>query len=73
MCKIANYADDSTLYSSSDKNINNIMTSLNQDFAILSNWLHNNFLVLNADKCSFMLFGVKGELRKDLISNNVTI
>ena len=72
MCKIANYADDSTLYSS-EKNINNIMTSLNQDFAILSNWLHKNLLVLNAGKCSFMLFGVKGELRKDLISNNVTI
>ena len=32
-----------------------------------------NFMVLNPDKCSFMLFGVKDELHTDLISNNITI
>ena len=30
----ANYADDCTMYST-DKNMNNIMTSLNHDFATL--------------------------------------
>ena len=30
-------------------------------------------MVLSADKCSFMLFGVKGELQTDLVSNSVTI
>ena len=30
-------------------------------------------MVLNPDKCSFMLFGVKDELQTDLVSNNVTI
>ena len=33
----------------------------------------NNFMVLNPDKCSFTLFGVKDELQRDLVSNNVTI
>ena len=49
------------------------MISLNHDFAILSKWFYKNFLVPNPDKCSFMLFAVKGELRTDLLSNNVTI
>ena len=30
-------------------------------------------MVLSADKCSFMLFGVKDELQTDLVSNSVTI
>ena len=44
-----------TMYSP-DKNINNIMISLNHDFAIfISKWFYKNFMVLNPDKCSFML------------------
>ena len=49
------------------------MTSLNQDFANLLIWFYKNFVVLSADKCSFMLFGVKDELQTDLVSNNITI
>ena len=30
-------------------------------------------MVLSADKCSFMLSGVKDELQTDLVSNSVTI
>ena len=62
----ANYADDCTIYSS-HKNITSIMTSLNHDFAILSNWF-KIFMVLNPDKCCFMLCGVK-----DLVFSKVTI
>ena len=29
-------------------------------------------MVLNPDKCSIMLFGVKNELQRGLVSNNVT-
>ena len=29
-------------------------------------------MVLNPDKCYFMLLGVKDELQTDLVSNNVT-
>ena len=30
-------------------------------------------MVLNPDKCSFMVFGVNDELQTDLVSNNVII
>ena len=49
------------------------MTSLNHDFAISSNWFYKDFMVVNPDKCFFILFGVKGELQTDLVSKNVTI
>ena len=37
-----------------------------------SNWFYKNFIVLNPDKCAFMLFGVKDKLQTDLLSNKVT-
>ena len=37
------------------------------------NWFYKSFMVLNPDKCSIMLFGVKDELQRGLVSNNVTI
>ena len=53
--ELANYAHDSPMCSS-DKNIDNTMTSLNHDFAILSNWFYKNFMVFNLDKCSFFCY-----------------
>ena len=49
------------------------MTSLNHDFAILSNWIYKNFFVLNLDKYCFMLFGVNDDILTDLASNNSTV
>ena len=68
-CDLANYADDSTLYTS-DKSISNIINSLSNDFTILSKWFYNNFIVLNPDKCSFMLLGVDDELQTNLVCGN---
>ena len=48
-CELANYANDSTVYSSG-KNINNAMTSLNHDLTILSHWFDQYFIVFNPDK-----------------------
>ena len=56
-CDLANYADDSTLYTS-DKSISNVMKSVSHNFTILSKWFYNNFMLLNPDKLSFMLLGV---------------
>ena len=61
------------IMNSCEKIINNIMTSLNHDFALLSNWFHKNFMALNPNKCSFMLFDVKDELQTDLVSKNISI
>ena len=65
-CDLANYADDSTLYTS-DKSISNIVNSLSHDSTILSKWFYNNFMVLNRDKCPFMLLGVDDELQTNLL------
>ena len=62
--------DVSTVYLF-DKNMNNIMTSLNQDFAILSKQFYKKFMVLNPDKCFFMLFGVKNERQTYIVFNNL--
>ena len=71
-CELANYTDDSTLYTS-DKSISNIMNSLSHDSTILSKWFYNNFVVLNPDKCSFMLLGVDDELQTNLVCGNETL
>ena len=43
------------------------MNSLSHDFTILSKWFYNNFMVLNPDKCSFILLGVDDELQTNLV------
>ena len=58
---------------SSDKNVNNTMSSLNQNFAVLPNWFYKIFGVLNSEECSFIPFDVEDELQTDLVFNNVTI
>ena len=49
------------------------MNSLSHDFTILSNWFCNNFMVLNPDKCFFMLLGVDNELQTNLVCGNETL
>ena len=56
-CGLANYADDSTMYAS-DKRVSTIVDSLSHEFTILPKWFYNNFMVLNPEKCSFMLLDV---------------
>ena len=43
---LCNYADDNTLYAC-DKKIENVLENLKKDFITLSNWFHNNYMVLN--------------------------
>ena len=51
-----NYADDNTMYSS-DKNANIVISRLRHDFAIISEWVYENYMVLNADKCHYLTIG----------------
>ena len=44
---------DSTLYVYS-KNSETVISDLRQNFSILSNWFHDNFMVLNPRKCHFL-------------------
>ena len=49
------------------------MNSLSHDLTIFSKWFHNNFMVLNPDKCAFMLLGVDDELQTNLACGNETL
>ena len=53
---LSNYADDSTMYSS-DKNPNIVITRLRHDFAIISEWFYENYMVLNPNKYHFLTLG----------------
>ena len=48
-CYLANYADDSTIYTS-DKRVSTIIGSPRHEFPILSKWFYNNFMVRNPEK-----------------------
>ena len=50
---LCNYADDSTLYES----LSIIIENLRANFLRTSKWFHENFMVLNPDKCHFMVLG----------------
>ena len=49
------------------------MNSLSHGFTILSKWFYNNFMVLNSDKCCFMLLDADDELQTNLVCGNETL
>ena len=69
---LGNYADDSTLYAY-NKNLETLICNLRQEFSILSNWIYDNYMVLNQGKCHFILFGVKENEQFDLICSDITL
>ena len=66
ICNLANYADDSTMYTS-DKHVSTIIDSLRHGFTILLEWFYNKFMVFNPEKCSFLLLGVDDSLQTNLL------
>ena len=71
-CDLANYANDSTMYTS-DKRVSTVIDSLSHEFTILSKWFYNNFMVLNSDRCLFMLLGVVDSLQTNLVCGDVIL
>ena len=51
----------------SDKRVSTIIDSVRHEFTTLSRWFYNNFMVLNPEKCSFMLLGVDESLQTNLV------
>ena len=39
------------------KNSNNVISRLRHNFAIISEWFYENYMVLNPDKCNFLTLG----------------
>ena len=53
---IYNYADDTTIYAC-DKNIESVIARLENDSSTIIQWLADNFMKLNTDKCHLMVLG----------------
>ena len=64
---LGNYADSRFMYAC-NKNLETVICNLIQEFSILSNWLYDNYMVLNPRKYHFMLFWRQREyaIRLDL-------
>ena len=56
-----------------NKNLETVICKPRQEFSILSNWIYDNYIVLNPETCHFMLFGVKENEQFDLIYNGITL
>ena len=68
-CQLCNYADDNTLYKSG-KNMQKIKNDLEMDFMILHKWFHENHMVLNPDKCHYIVIGDDDPNQKIILNNN---
>ena len=68
-CQLCNYADGNTLYKS-EKNMQKIKNDLEMDFMILHKWFHENHMVLNPDKCHYIVIGDDDPNQKIILNNN---
>ena len=68
-CQVCNYADDNTLYKPG-KNMRKIKNELEMDFMILHKWFHENYMVLNAGKCRYIVIGDDDPTHKIILNNN---
>ena len=69
-CNIEQYADDSTLYATG-KTSEDISAVLEANCEIVSNWMSENLLQLNADKTHILTLGTRERLA--LIGNRVSV
>ena len=58
--EVCNYADDTTLYVG-DKNLRTVLSKLEKDTLLLSDWFSDNFMKLNEDKSHLLIFGTKSD------------
>ena len=68
---LCNYADESTFYSTG-KDLDRIRRSLEIDFMILHQLLHENHMTLNPGKCHYMVIGSR-DLSYEIKLNNSKI
>ena len=62
---LSNYADDNNLYAiGNDKE--EIKRALVKDFQTVINWFHENYMILNTEKCHYMCMGKDVEEKKTL-------
>ena len=69
-CSMDQYADDSTL-SATGKDVSDINNKLDENCEVVSNWMEENKLKLNADKTHILTLGTEQRLR--LPGNKVSV
>ena len=57
---LSNYADDNSLYNTG-KDLELVKSVLVKDFRAAKEWFHENFMILNLDKCHYMCIGKNTE------------
>ena len=57
---LSNYADDNVLYVF-DSNLEEVKQNLSQDLLKLSQWFHENCMILNPEKCHYVSLGKDSE------------
>ena len=57
---VCNYADDTSLHTC-DKDISNLLCSLEHDTSLAIEWFESNYMKLNRSKCHLLLSGHKFE------------
>ena len=57
---VCNFADDTTLYAC-DRNLNDLINRLEHDSFLATEWIENNSMKLNDDKCHLLVSGNKYE------------
>ena len=57
---ISNYADDNVLHAFGS-NLEEVKQNLSQDLLKLSEWFHENSMILNSEKCHYMSLGKDSE------------
>ena len=62
---VCNYADDNSLIVA-DINIESIISKLESDMEILNSWFIDNGMLLNGDKCQFLLLGPSSVSRNNI-------
>ena len=62
-CSLSLYADDTCLYYAS-RDPNDLEFVINRDLKLISKWFSDNELLINSNKCQFMLLGSKSRLRQ---------
>ena len=61
-CNVALYADDTCIYTE-HRNAMSVVETLNKELKAINNWLKVNKLVLNTNKCEFLLLGTTKRLK----------
>ena len=71
-CQLDAYADDSTL-TSTKQTINEINVEMNDNCSLVSNWMYQNQLCLNADKTHLLIAGTSQRMQRMDITNELNI